>query len=80
MDPDPYAAIMDAIGAYGADEIIISTHPETRSGWLRRDLVERVRERHAVPVNHVVVDLDARRGQHGSTRSWSPTRPWAGSP
>src|SRR5918911_2081475 len=36
MDPDPYAAVMDAIGAYGADEIIISTHPGTRSGWLRR--------------------------------------------
>ena len=62
MDPDPYAATMDALGQYHADEIIISTHPETRSGWLRRDLVERIRERQRRPVEHVVVDLDADRG------------------
>ena len=35
MDPDPYAAVMDALGEQDYDEIIISTHPETRSGWLR---------------------------------------------
>src|SRR5256714_3636518 len=61
MDPDPFSATMDAIGAYGADEIIISTHPDTRSGWLRRDLVDRVRDAAGVPVEHVVVDLDADR-------------------
>src|SRR5213595_1312975 len=44
MDPDPYAATMDAVNTYGADEIIISTHPNTRSGWMRRDLVDRVRD------------------------------------
>jgi hypothetical protein len=58
MDPDPYNATMDALGQYGADEIIISTHPETRSGWLRRDLIDRVRDASGVPVEHVVVDLD----------------------
>jgi hypothetical protein len=61
MDPDPYNATMDAFGHYGADEIIISTHPETRSGWLRRDLIDRVRDAAGVPVEHVVVDLDADR-------------------
>jgi hypothetical protein len=61
MDPDPYNATMDAFGHYGADEIIISTHPETRSGWLRRDLIDRVRDAAGVPVEHVVVDLDAER-------------------
>jgi hypothetical protein len=61
MDPDPYSATMDAIGAYGADQIIISTHPDTRSGWLRRDLVDRVREDSGLPVEHIVVDLDADR-------------------
>jgi len=61
MDPDPYSATMDAIEAYGADEIIISTHPGTRSGWLRRDLVDRVKEDSGLPVEHVVVDLDADR-------------------
>ena len=35
MDPDPYQATMDGIAQFHADEVIISTHPETRSGWLR---------------------------------------------
>src|SRR3712207_2656324 len=34
MDPDPYSAIMDALSHADYDEIVISTHPETRSGWL----------------------------------------------
>ena len=62
MDPDPYSATMDAIGAYGADEIIVSTHPDTRSGWLRRDLIDRLKDDSGLPVHHVVVDLDAERG------------------
>lgn len=66
MDPDPYAATMDALAVYGADEIIVSTHPETRSGWLRRGLVDRIRGDVQVPVEHVVVDLEADRGQSTS--------------
>src|SRR3954452_4524150 len=61
MDPDPFNATMDAFNHYGADEIIISTHPETRSGWLRRALIDRVRDATGIPVEHVVVDLDADR-------------------
>src|SRR5919202_574012 len=61
MDPDPYSATMDAVEHYGADQIIISTHPGTRSGWLRRDLVDRLRHDSGLPVEHVVVDLDAER-------------------
>jgi hypothetical protein len=61
MDPDPYAATMDAIEAFGADQVIISTHPETRSGWMRKDLVSRIEEESGLPVDHVVVDLDAER-------------------
>ena len=67
MDPDPFSATMDACEAYGADEIVISTHPETRSGWLRRDLVDRVRDAAGIPVEHVIVDLDLDRSQ--STRT-----------
>lgn len=59
MDPDPYTAITDALGIYGADTIVISTYPATRSGWMRRDLVERVQEDTGLPVKHVVVDLAA---------------------
>jgi hypothetical protein len=61
MDPDPYAATMDALAEFQADEIVISTLPETRSGWLRKDLVERVRQDTGLAVDHVVVDLDRER-------------------
>src|SRR5919197_503294 len=61
MDPDPYAAVMDALGEEDYDEIVISTHPQTRSGWLRQGLVDRVQRAARRPVEHVVVDLDAER-------------------
>jgi hypothetical protein len=57
-DPDPFAATMDAIAEYQPDEIIISTFPATSSGWLRRDLIERVTDATSVPVEHVVADID----------------------
>src|SRR5438270_13019745 len=60
-DEDPFQATMDAIADYRPDEIIVSTHPVTQSGWLRKDLVERIREASGLPVEHVVVDL-AREG------------------
>jgi hypothetical protein len=60
-DSDPVQAIEDALRTFGADEIVISTHPEGRSHWLERGVVVRARERFAVPVTHVVVDLDAHR-------------------
>src|SRR5215208_2476579 len=63
MDPDPYSAIMDAIGEARYDEIVVSTHPETRSGWLRQDLIDRVAKDTDCPVEHVVVDLDRDREQ-----------------
>jgi len=57
-DPDPYTATIDAVHEYSPDEIIISTFPETRSGWLRRDLIERVKHASGLPVEHVVADPD----------------------
>ena len=51
----------DALRLFGADEIIISTHPEGRSHWLEKGIVEGARERFAVPITHVVVDLVAER-------------------
>jgi hypothetical protein len=56
-DGDPVQAMEDALRTFGADEIIISTHPEGRSNWLERGVVERARERFVVPITHVVVDL-----------------------
>jgi hypothetical protein len=61
-DGDPLQAIEDALRTFGADEIVISTHPEGRSHWLERGVVTGARERFAVPIHHVVVDLEAERG------------------
>jgi hypothetical protein len=60
-DGDPLQAIEDALRTFGADEIIISTHPEGRSNWLERGVVTNARERFDVPITHVVVDLEAER-------------------
>jgi hypothetical protein len=57
-DGEPLQAIEDALRTFGADEIIISTHPEGRSHWLERGVVANARERFEVPITHVVVDLD----------------------
>jgi hypothetical protein len=56
-DPDPLNAAKDAIAEHGIDEIIISTLPAATSGWLRRDLPERLREETGLPIEHVMVDL-----------------------
>jgi hypothetical protein len=56
-DEDPFQATMDAIADLHPDEVIVSTLPVTQSGWLRKDLVERIREASGLPVEHVVVDL-----------------------
>jgi hypothetical protein len=58
-DPDPYTATMDAIAEHHPDEVILSTFPAASSGWLRRDLVGRIRDAAGVPLEHVVSDLDA---------------------
>jgi hypothetical protein len=58
-DAEPLQAMEDALRLFGPDEIIISTHPKGRSNWLEQGIVEAARERFAVPVTHVVVDLEA---------------------
>jgi membrane protein implicated in regulation of membrane protease activity len=60
-DGDPLQAMEDALRTFGADEIVISTHPEGRSHWLERGVVTKARERFGVPITHVVVDLEAER-------------------
>jgi GNAT superfamily N-acetyltransferase len=66
-DPDPYTATMDAIAEHHPDEIVISTYPAASSGWLRRDLIERISEATTIPVEHVVVDLDQEGLPFGTT-------------
>ena len=57
-DPDPFLASMDAVAVRRPDEIILSTHPATHSGWLRRDLIERIQNASGLPVEHIVTDLE----------------------
>lgn len=59
VDPDPLQALRDGIREFEPDEIIVSTHPEQRSGWLRGNLIDRARKvAGELPLEHVVVDLE----------------------
>ena len=60
-DADPIQAMDDALRTFGANEIVISTHPPGRSNWLEREVIGRARERYLVPITHVVVDLQLER-------------------
>jgi hypothetical protein len=57
-DRDAFLATMDAIAERRPDEVILSTHPAESSGWLRRDLVERIENASGLPVEHIVTDLE----------------------
>jgi hypothetical protein len=61
-DADPVQAIDDALRTFGADEIVVSTHPPGRSNWLEKGVIARSRERYGCPLTHVVVDLETERG------------------
>jgi len=61
VEADPVAALRDALAQLEPrpDEIVVSTHPRQKSGWLRRNVIERMeRAAEGVPLEHVVVDLD----------------------
>jgi hypothetical protein len=45
---------MNVVNDERVDEIIISTFPGEKSGWLRRDLVERLRKDTGLPIDHVI--------------------------
>jgi uncharacterized membrane protein YccC len=58
---DPNAAlgaIEDELRLFGADEVIISTHPPGKSNWLETGIIERLHEELEIPVTHIVVDLE----------------------
>jgi hypothetical protein len=60
-DADPLQAMEDALRTFGADEIIISTHPPGRSNWLEKNVIAHAHERFDLPITHVVVDLERER-------------------
>ena len=63
VDNDPLTAVRDAIAIEEPDELIVSTHPEAKSGWRRRNLIDEIRKTAGnLPVEHVVSDVAARVG------------------
>lgn len=66
--PDPYTAAMQVIDDERVDEVIVSTFPGERSGWLRRDVVGRLRKDAGVPVEHVVADAPSTASLEGAAR------------
>jgi hypothetical protein len=57
--PDPYSAVMQTMEDERVNEIIVSTFPQARSGWLRRDLIGRLQHDTKLPIDHVEVDVPA---------------------
>jgi ribosome-associated translation inhibitor RaiA len=63
VEADPVQAVRDAVAQMDVDEVVVSTYPEQKSGWLRRNAVDRIRDAAGDrPVEHVVVDLGAEGG------------------
>src|SRR6185437_3100106 len=61
VEADPAAAVRDALAQLEppVDEILVSTHPEEKSGWLRRNVLDRIRSAAgSVPVEHLVASAD----------------------
>jgi len=63
VDNDPLTAVRDGIAMEEPDEIVVSTHPESKSGWRRRNLIDEiVRAAGDIPVEHVVSEVAERVG------------------
>jgi hypothetical protein len=64
VESDPVSALRDAIDQLEPDGVIVSTHPQQQSGWLRRNAVDQMRRvAGSLPFEHIVVDLNAERGE-----------------
>ena len=55
-DYKPLRALADSVAEFKPDRLVICTHPEDRSAWLRYDVVDRARETYDIPITHVVVE------------------------
>jgi GABA permease len=56
-DYRPLRALANAVDQFRPDQLVICTHPEDRSAWLRYEVVERARESYPnLPVAHVIVE------------------------
>ncbi len=58
VETDPADAVRDELTQGDIDVIIVSTHPAQKSGWLRRNVVDRIRKvAGTIPVHHVTADV-----------------------
>jgi GABA permease len=55
-DYRPLVALDKAMSEFRPDHVIVSTHPEDRSSWLRHGVVADARKRYEVSVQHVVAE------------------------
>ena len=65
LETDPESAVKDAFGMLDPPptDVIVSTHPVQKSGWLRKNVVDRIKQAAGdVPVEHVVVDKSDEEG------------------
>jgi hypothetical protein len=66
VESDPADAVRDAFGMLEPKptDVILSTHPVEKSGWMRRNVVDRVQKAAGdVPVEHVIAETPAEGGQ-----------------
>jgi len=66
LESDPESAVRDAFGMLDPrpTDVIVSTHPLQKSGWLRKNVVDRIRKAAGdVPVEHIVVDMAREEGE-----------------
>lgn len=54
-DPDPLTAIEDELRDFGADEVIIATHPRERTSWLANRMLSHLAREIDVPVRQIAV-------------------------
>jgi hypothetical protein len=54
-DPNPTTALDDELRTFGANEVIVVTHPRDRETWQERGELARLRRELDLPVTHVVV-------------------------
>ncbi|HEU4974197.1 MAG TPA: hypothetical protein VFT50_03855 [Baekduia sp.] len=64
-DPSATTALEDELRDFGADEVIVVTHPRDRETWQEHGELERLRAELDVPVEHVVVTAEQAPGPRG---------------
>ncbi len=66
VESEPDDAVRDAFGMLEPrpTDVILSTHPVEKSGWIRKNVVDKVQKAAGdIPVEHVVVDVAADSGR-----------------